>query len=144
MVKSVSIDKTGRTKLEITMDYIVYQAARGLLASEIDIITKSSLGYQFENYITGEGFEIFLKSGIAHFIKNKESLEAELDKAKLTILDEYPQIAKKEIEKIKNHADNVEGRPSNSDRDKIRIITEMICKIGEEYGGRIPKNILIA
>lgn len=45
MVKSVSIDKTGRTKLEITMDYIVYQAARGLLASEIDIITKSSLGY---------------------------------------------------------------------------------------------------
>jgi len=39
--------------------------------------------------------------------------------------------------------DKVEGRPAKSDRDKIRIVTEVIGELGEEYGGRTPKNILI-
>ena len=39
--------------------------------------------------------------------------------------------------------DKVEGRPAKSDRDKIRIVTEVLGELGEEYGGRTPKNILI-
>jgi len=39
--------------------------------------------------------------------------------------------------------DKVEGRPAKSDRDKIRLVTEIIGELGEEYGGRTPKNILI-
>lgn len=39
--------------------------------------------------------------------------------------------------------DKVEGRPAKSDRDKIRIVTEVINELSEEYGGRTPKNILI-
>lgn len=47
---------------------------------------------------------------------------------------------KKRLKKLKTIADNVEGRPFKSDRDKIRIVTEMISEIGEEYGGRTPKK----
>ena len=39
--------------------------------------------------------------------------------------------------------DKVEGRTGKSDRDKIRIVTEVLGELGEEYGGRTPKNILI-
>ncbi|MDD3985363.1 MAG: minichromosome maintenance protein MCM [Methanobacterium sp.] len=39
--------------------------------------------------------------------------------------------------------DKVEGRPAKSDRDKIRLVTEIIGELGEEYGGRTPKNMLI-
>lgn len=144
MVKSVNIDKDGMVKLEITMDYIVYQAARGLLTSEINLEDAEYFEYRGKNFIIGEGFEILLKLGIAYLINNKGMLNENLEKAVLTILDNYPQIAKNEIEIIKNSVDDVEGRAAKSDRDKILIVTEVLGELGEEYGGRTPKNILIS
>lgn len=143
MVKSVNIDKNGMVKLEITMDYIIYQAARGLLTSEINSEDGKYFEYRGKNFIIGEGFEILLKLGIANLINNKGMLNENLEKAVLTILDNYPEIAKNEIEIIKNREDDVEGRPSKSDRDKIRIVTEVLGELGKEYGGGTPMNILI-
>jgi replicative DNA helicase Mcm len=40
--------------------------------------------------------------------------------------------------------DKVEGRTPKSDRDKIRIVVEIIKELEEEYGGRAPTNILIS
>jgi len=39
--------------------------------------------------------------------------------------------------------DKVEGRTPKSDRDKFRVVQEVIKELEEEYGGRAPKNILI-
>ncbi len=39
--------------------------------------------------------------------------------------------------------DKVEGRTPKSDRDKIRVVQEIIKELEEEYGGRAPTNILI-
>ncbi|MCK9152294.1 minichromosome maintenance protein MCM [Methanobacterium alcaliphilum] len=40
--------------------------------------------------------------------------------------------------------DKVEGRPPKSERDKFRILMEVIKELEEEYGGRAPTNILIS
>ncbi len=40
--------------------------------------------------------------------------------------------------------DKVEGRTPKSDRDKIRVVVEVIKELEEEYGGRAPINILIS
>lgn len=39
--------------------------------------------------------------------------------------------------------DKVEGRTPKSDRDKIRLVQEIIKELQEEYGGKAPSNILI-
>ena len=39
--------------------------------------------------------------------------------------------------------DKVEGSPPKSDREKIRLVTELIKELQEEYGGHTPMNILI-
>jgi replicative DNA helicase Mcm len=39
--------------------------------------------------------------------------------------------------------DKVEGRTPKSDRDKFRVVQEVIKELEEEYGGRAPTNILI-
>lgn len=40
--------------------------------------------------------------------------------------------------------DKVEGRPPKSERDKLRILLDVIQELEEEYGGRAPTNILIS
>lgn len=40
--------------------------------------------------------------------------------------------------------DKVEGRPPKSERDKFRILIEVVKELEEEYGGRAPTNILIS
>jgi len=40
--------------------------------------------------------------------------------------------------------DKVEGRTPKSERDKIRVVTEVIGELEEEYNGKTPKNILIS
>lgn len=40
--------------------------------------------------------------------------------------------------------DKVEGRTPKSERDKIRVVSEVIGELEEEYGGKTPKNILIS
>ncbi len=40
--------------------------------------------------------------------------------------------------------DKVEGRPPKSERDKFRILIEVVRELEEEYGGRAPTNILIS
>lgn len=40
--------------------------------------------------------------------------------------------------------DKVEGRPPKSERDKLRILLDVIEELEEEYGGRAPTNILIS
>lgn len=40
--------------------------------------------------------------------------------------------------------DKVEGRTPKSDRDKMRVVTEVIGELEEEYNGKTPKNILIS
>jgi hypothetical protein len=143
MAKSVNIDKNGRAKVEITIDDIVYQTARGLLRSEADKETIELLGYLEGDYATGDGFEIFMELGISYFINNKETLEKDLKRSKLAIFDGYPQIAKKEIEIIRKQKANLEGRSPEADRKRIRTMTEVIGELGEEYGGETPKNVLI-
>ena len=143
MVKPVKINKYGNANVEITMDSLVYESASSLLLLEDLRDTMGILGYGYENHIIGEGFEIFLELGIAHIIKNRKTLKNDLEEAKLTILEAYPQIAKLKTEIIKNQKSSIDGRPSKSDRDKIRIVTEVIGELSVEYGGRTPKNILI-
>ncbi|QUH23741.1 minichromosome maintenance protein MCM [Methanobacterium alkalithermotolerans] len=40
--------------------------------------------------------------------------------------------------------DKVEGRPPKSERDKFRILVEVIKELEEEYNGKAPTNILIS
>jgi len=40
--------------------------------------------------------------------------------------------------------DKVEGRTPKSERDKIRVVSEVIGELEDEYGGKTPKNILIS
>ncbi len=40
--------------------------------------------------------------------------------------------------------DKVEGRTPKSDRDKMRVVTELIGELEDDYNGRTPKNILIS
>ena len=65
----------GKAEVEITMDSTVYETAKGLLLLEDLRTVLELLGYPYENYVTGEGFEIFLELGIAHFIMNRTALE---------------------------------------------------------------------
>ncbi|MEM4195833.1 MAG: AAA family ATPase, partial [Methanothermobacter sp.] len=39
--------------------------------------------------------------------------------------------------------DKVEGRTPKSERDKFRLLLELIKEYEEDYGGRAPTNILI-
>lgn len=45
-------------------------------------------------------------------------------------------------ESEENNSDENEGRIPVSDRDKFRIIINLIKELEEEYGGRVPKQIL--
>jgi replicative DNA helicase Mcm len=38
----------------------------------------------------------------------------------------------------------VEGRPPKSERDKFRVLIEVIKELEDEYSGRAPTNILIS
>ena len=40
--------------------------------------------------------------------------------------------------------DKVEGRTPKSERDKIRVVSEVIGELEDEYGGKVSKNILIS
>jgi replicative DNA helicase Mcm len=40
--------------------------------------------------------------------------------------------------------DKVEGRTPKSERDKIRVVSDVIGELEDEYGGKTPKNILIS
>ena len=40
--------------------------------------------------------------------------------------------------------DKVEGRTPKSERDKFRLIIELIREFEDEYGGKAPTNILIS
>ncbi len=149
MVKSVKI-KEGKAEVEIKMDSIVYQTIKSLLLSEVDKKSMESMGYEYTHCDNGEGFEIFLELGIAHFIKNKTTLETDLKKAKSTILDDYKQIAGKEAEIFKKIEEgtidmDILGYILKSEENKILIVTKVINKINDDYDGRnIPKNILIS
>jgi replicative DNA helicase Mcm len=39
--------------------------------------------------------------------------------------------------------DKVEGRPAKSERDKFRVVQDVIKELADEYGGSAPTNILI-
>jgi len=113
------------------------------MLSEVDREIMEDMGYEYGNEVIGEGFAIFLELGIAQFIKNKTTLREDLEKAKLTILDEYPEVAKKEIEIIKKLRNDLnQERNEESESYHIKIVINIIAEIAEEYGGRTPKIIL--
>ena len=77
-------------------------------------------------------------------IKLKPEVDAEdahqaikLTKACLKQVGMDPETGKIDIDKV-------EGRPPKSERDKLRILLDVIQELEEEYGGRAPTNILIS
>lgn len=77
-------------------------------------------------------------------IRLKEEVSAEdaqkaikLQKACLKQVGLDPETGKIDIDKV-------EGRAPKSDRDKFRLLVELIKEFEEEYGGKAPINILIS
>ncbi|MGC9517806.1 MAG: minichromosome maintenance protein MCM [Methanomicrobiales archaeon] len=77
-------------------------------------------------------------------IRLKDEVEAEdaqkaikLQKACLKQVGLDPETGKIDIDKV-------EGRAPKSDRDKFRLLVELIREFEEEYGGKAPINILIS
>ncbi|MEJ8542969.1 minichromosome maintenance protein MCM [Methanothermobacter wolfeii] len=77
-------------------------------------------------------------------IKLKEHVEAEdarkaikLSQACLKQVGYDPETGKIDIDKV-------EGRTPKSERDKFRLIIELIREFEDEYGGKAPTNILIS
>jgi len=84
------------------MDNLVFLAGNDLLFSEESSEIKEAMSYNhYTSPYPGKGFEGFLKLGIAHFINNNSTLEEDIKNANSLILNEYPKIAKKVVEKKK-------------------------------------------
>ncbi len=77
-------------------------------------------------------------------IKLKNEVEAEDAKKAIKLQQACLKQVGYDPETGKIDIDKVEGRPPKSERDKFRIILEVIKELGEEYGGRAPTNILIS
>lgn len=77
-------------------------------------------------------------------IKLKNEVESEDAKKAIKLQQACLKQVGYDPETGKIDIDKVEGRPPKSERDKFRIILEVIKELEEEYGGRAPTNILIS